>query len=100
MVLDEALSDLSGWEVLARIRETNDRPVLLLTTPATDCDKLANLDTSNEDTSSSLCPGLANRQAEGAESTNAAHILMAPPDRSQNAGKGCQRVAIWLVECA
>jgi two-component system, OmpR family, KDP operon response regulator KdpE len=49
VVLDEALSDLSGWEVLARIRDTSDLPVLLLTTPATDNDRLANLDASNED---------------------------------------------------
>ena len=49
VVLDEALPDLSGWGVLTRIRETSDRRVLLLTTPATDGDKLANLDASNEE---------------------------------------------------
>jgi DNA-binding response OmpR family regulator len=49
VVLDETLSDLSGWYVLARIRESSDLPVLLLTTPATDSNKLATLDSSNED---------------------------------------------------
>ncbi len=49
VVLDETLSDLSGWEVLARIRETSDGPVLLLTTRDTHLEKLANLDASNED---------------------------------------------------
>ena len=48
VVIDEEL-DLSGWEVLARIRETSDAPVLLLSTPTTDSDRLANLDRSNED---------------------------------------------------
>jgi DNA-binding response OmpR family regulator len=48
VVIDEEF-DLSGWQVLAGIRESSNAPVLLLTTPNTNCDRLANLDQSRED---------------------------------------------------
>jgi DNA-binding response OmpR family regulator len=49
VVLDVVMPELSGWEVLRRIRETSDVPVMLLTGRDTDIDKARGLDLGADD---------------------------------------------------
>ena len=59
VILDEEFSDLTGWEVLARIRDMSDRPVLMLTTHDTDAEKLASLNAATGIRSSNRLIGLS-----------------------------------------
>jgi DNA-binding response OmpR family regulator len=49
VILDVVLPDLSGWEVLRRIRESDDVPVLLLSGRDSDVDKARGLDLGADD---------------------------------------------------
>ncbi len=49
VILDTALPDLSGWEVLRRIRSSSDVPVMLLTSRGSDVDKARGLDLGADD---------------------------------------------------
>jgi glutathione synthase/RimK-type ligase-like ATP-grasp enzyme/CheY-like chemotaxis protein len=49
VILDTALPDLSGWEVLRRIRGSSDVPVMLLTSRNSDVDKARGLDLGADD---------------------------------------------------
>ena len=49
VILDTELPDLSGWEVLRRIRGSSDVPVMLLTNRASDVDKARGLDLGADD---------------------------------------------------
>ena len=49
VVLDIVLPDLSGWEVLRRIRLSSDVPVLILSARATGVDKARGLDLGADD---------------------------------------------------
>jgi glutathione synthase/RimK-type ligase-like ATP-grasp enzyme/ActR/RegA family two-component response regulator len=49
VILDTALPDLSGWEVLRRIRDSGDVPVMLLTSRDSDVDKARGLDLGADD---------------------------------------------------
>jgi DNA-binding response OmpR family regulator len=43
VILDVGLPDLDGWQVLERVRDLSNRPVLLLTAHGTDADKVRGL---------------------------------------------------------
>ena len=76
VVIDEEL-DLSGWQVLAGIRESSDAPVLLLTTPNTDSDRLANLDRSKRGLpDETVCPSVAPRKTADTDGTNPTDSLI------------------------
>jgi DNA-binding response OmpR family regulator len=49
VLLDTVLPDLSGWEVLRRIRDSSDVPVMLLTSRNSDVDKARGLDLGADD---------------------------------------------------
>jgi len=49
VILDTALPDLSGWEVLRRVRSLSDLPVMLLTSRDSDVDKARGLDLGADD---------------------------------------------------
>src|SRR3712207_2312005 len=49
VILDTELPDLSGWEVLHRIRSSSDVPVMLLTSRNSDVDKARGLDLGADD---------------------------------------------------
>jgi glutathione synthase/RimK-type ligase-like ATP-grasp enzyme/CheY-like chemotaxis protein len=49
VILDTELPDLSGWEVLRRIRGSSDVPVMLLTSRNSDVDKARGLDLGADD---------------------------------------------------
>ncbi len=49
VILDIVMPDLSGWEVLRRIREFSDVPVMLLSGRDTDVDKARGLDLGADD---------------------------------------------------
>jgi len=49
VVLDTELPDLSGWEVLRRIRGSSNVPVMLLTSRNSDVDKARGLDLGADD---------------------------------------------------
>lgn len=49
VVLDVVLPDLSGWEVLRRIRELGEVPVMMLTGRDSDVDKARGLDLGADD---------------------------------------------------
>lgn len=49
VVLDVVMPDLSGWETLRRIRETNQVPVLMLSGRDSDVDKARGLDLGADD---------------------------------------------------
>ena len=49
MILDTVLPDLSGWEVLRRIRGSSEVPVMLLTKRNSDVDKARGLDLGADD---------------------------------------------------
>jgi DNA-binding response OmpR family regulator len=49
VLLDVVLPDMSGWEVLRRIRERSDVPVMLLTGRDSDVDKARGLDLGADD---------------------------------------------------
>src|SRR3712207_3091421 len=49
VILDTALPDLSGWEVLRRVRSSSDLPVMLLTSRDSDVDKARGLDLGADD---------------------------------------------------
>src|SRR3712207_4539825 len=49
VILDTELPDLSGWEVLRRIRGSSDVPVMLLTNRDSDVDKARGLDLGADD---------------------------------------------------
>jgi len=49
VILDTELPDLLGWEVLRRIRESSEVPVMLLTNRAADVDKARGLDLGADD---------------------------------------------------
>jgi DNA-binding response OmpR family regulator len=49
VILDTPLPDLSGWEVLRRVRGSSDLPVMLLTSRDSDVDKARGLDLGADD---------------------------------------------------
>lgn len=49
VILDVVMPDISGWEVLRRIRETSDVPVMLLSGRDSDVDKSRGLDLGADD---------------------------------------------------
>jgi two-component system response regulator MprA len=49
VVCDVVLPDLLGWEVVRRIRETSDVPILLLSGRSSDVDKVRGLDLGADD---------------------------------------------------
>src|SRR5690242_10706362 len=49
VILDVVMPDLSGWEVLRRVRESDDVPVMLLSGRDTDVDKARGLDLGADD---------------------------------------------------
>ena len=49
VILDTVLPDLSGWEVLRRIRGSSEVPVMLLTRRTSDVDKARGLDLGADD---------------------------------------------------
>ncbi len=49
VILDIALPDLDGWEVLTRIRDLSDAPVLVLTARSTDAEKVRGFNSGADD---------------------------------------------------
>lgn len=49
VILDVVMPDLLGWEILRRLRETSDVPVMLLSGRDTDVDKARGLDLGADD---------------------------------------------------
>src|SRR5258708_5869486 len=49
VILDVGLPDLDGWQVLERIRDMSDTPVLMLTARSTDLDKVRGLNSGADD---------------------------------------------------
>jgi DNA-binding response OmpR family regulator len=49
VILDVGLPDLDGWQVLERIRDMSDTPVLMLTARSTDIDKVRGLNAGADD---------------------------------------------------
>jgi DNA-binding response OmpR family regulator len=49
VILDVAMPELDGWQVLQRIREVSDVPVLMLTAKTTETDKVRGLRTGADD---------------------------------------------------
>jgi ribosomal protein S6--L-glutamate ligase len=49
VILDTALPDLSGWEVLRRVRDSSDVPIMLLTSRDSEVDKARGLDLGADD---------------------------------------------------
>ncbi|HVC14831.1 MAG TPA: response regulator transcription factor [Acidimicrobiales bacterium] len=49
VILDIALPDLHGWEVLSRIRDLSDAPVLVLTARSAEADKVRSLNAGADD---------------------------------------------------